>query len=123
VTIPCPLGAESQEFPSPEPVHPTTPHSERDLPAGITLMDFPGTPAEKQEEIRIFTSYADVFAKDGEDLGRTTTIQHSIPTSDDIPVAQRHRRIPPNYLMEVKQHLQEPGKRMVPCICAWTTAS
>jgi len=107
VTISCPLGAESQEFPSPEPVHPATSHSEPDLPAGITLTDFPGTPAEKQKAIRIFTSYADVFAKDREDLGRTTTIQHSILTSDDIAVAQRHRRIPPNHLMEVKQHLQE----------------
>ena len=54
-----------------------------------------------------FTSYADVFARDWEDLGHTTTIQHSILTSDDIPVSQCHRRIPPNHLMEVKQHLQE----------------
>ena len=106
VIISCPLGVKSQEFPSLEPVQPATPQREQDLPPGITLTDFPGTPAEKQEAIRIFTSYADVFARDGVDLGRTTTIQHSISTTDDIPVAQRHRQIPPNHLMEVKQHLQ-----------------
>jgi len=103
--ISCPLGAESQEFPSPEPVQPATLHREQDLPAGITLTDFPGTPAEKQEALRIFTSYADVFARDGEDLGHTTTYQHSIPTSDDISVAQHHGRIPLNHRMEVKQHM------------------
>lgn len=107
VIISCPQEAECQEFPSPEPDQPAAPLREEDLPAGISLTDFPGTPAEKQEALRIFTSYADVFARDGEDLGHTTTIQHSIPTSDDIPVSQRHRRIPPNHLMEVKQHLQE----------------
>ena len=34
-------------------------------------------------------------------------IQHQIPTCDDIPVNQRHRRIHPNQLAEVKQHLQD----------------
>ena len=34
-------------------------------------------------------------------------IQHQIPTCDDIPVNQRHRRIPPNQLAEVKEHLQD----------------
>ena len=34
-------------------------------------------------------------------------IQHQIPTCDDILVNQLHRRIPPNQLTEVKEHLQE----------------
>ena len=68
---------------------------------------FPGTPAEKQEAFRIFTSYADVFSSEENSLGRTTMIQHQIPTCDDIPVNQRHRRIHPNQLAEVKQHLQD----------------
>lgn len=45
------------------------------------------------------------FASEGNSLGRTTTIQHHIPTCDDIPVNQPHRRIPPNQL--VKEHLQD----------------
>ena len=64
VIISCPLEAESQEFPSLEPDQPAAPLREEDLPAGISLTDFPGTPAEKQEALRIFTSYADVFARD-----------------------------------------------------------
>jgi len=102
-----PPGSREPGISIPEPVHPATPQREQDLPTGITLTDFPGMPAEKQEALRIFTSYADIFARDGEVLGCTTTIQHTIPTSDDIPVAQRHRWIPPSHLMEVKQHLQE----------------
>jgi len=87
VIISCPLGAESQEFLSPEPVHPATPQREQDLPNAITFItDLPGMPTEKQESIRIFTYYADASAKDGEDLGRTLSIQHSIPTSDNVPV-------------------------------------
>ena len=57
-----------------------SPQREPDLPAGITLTDFPRTPALKQGVLRILTSYVDVFARDGEELGCTTTIQHSIPT-------------------------------------------
>ena len=102
-----PPGSREPGISIPEPVHPATPQREQDLPTGITLTDFPGMPAEKQEALRIFTSYADIFARDGEVLGCTMTIQHTIPTSDDIPVAQCHRWIPPSHLMEVKQHLQE----------------
>ena len=38
---------------------------------------------------------------------RTTSIRHHIPTCDDIPVNQPHRRIPHNQLAEVKEHLQD----------------
>ena len=107
VIVSCPLGAENQKPSSPEPGKTATPQGKQDLPAEINLTDFPGTPAEKQEALRIFTTYANVFACEGDSLGRTTTIQHRIPTSDDIPVNQRHRRIPPNQLAEVKEHLQD----------------
>ena len=107
VIVSCPPGAEQQK-PSPqEPDSPMRPPREQDLPAEISLEDFPGTPAEKQEALRIFTTYSDVFTSEGNSLGRTTTIQHQIPTCDDIPVNQPHRRIPPNQLAEVKQHLQD----------------
>ena len=57
---------------------------------------------EKEEALRIFTSYADVFSSK-----ETTMIQHQILTCDDIPVTQRHRRIHRNQIAEVKQHLQD----------------
>ena len=86
------------------PVHPLR---AEDLPAEISLDDFPGTPAEEQEALRIFTSYADVFSREENSLGRTTMIQHQIPNCENIPVNQHHRRIHPNQLAEVKQHLQD----------------
>ena len=52
VIISCPLEAESQEFPSPEPDQPAAPLREEDLPAGISMTDIPGTPAEKQEAFK-----------------------------------------------------------------------
>ena len=67
------------------PVHPLR---AEDLPAEISLDDFPGTPAEKQEALRIFTSYADVFSREENSLGRTTMIQHQIPNCENIPVNQ-----------------------------------
>ena len=53
-----------------------SPQIEPDLLARISFTDFPGSPAERQEVLRILTSYVDVIARDGEDLGHTTTIQH-----------------------------------------------
>ena len=105
--VSCPPGPEQQKpFPQ-EPDSLVRPPREQDLSAEISLEDFPGTPDEKQEALRIFTTYSDMFTSEGNSLGRTTTIQHQIPTCDDIPVNQPHRRIPPNQLAEVKQHLQD----------------
>ena len=107
VVVSYPLSAEQQKPTSPETDIPLRPPRAEDLPAEISLDNFPGTLAEKQEALRIFTSYADVFASEENSLGRTTMIQHQIPTCDDRPVNQRHRRIHPNQLAEVKQHLQD----------------
>ena len=40
-----------------------------------------------------------------DDIGHTDTIQHHIYLSDEVPVKQRHRRIPPNMYDEVRSHL------------------
>lgn len=76
------------------------------LPGGVLLANFPGTDAEKREAERIFREYADVFTREGEELGCTSTMHHRIHTEDDVPVNQRYRRIPPNQFEEVKGHLQ-----------------
>ena len=62
VIVSCPLRAESQEPSSSEPESSAPSRSKQDLPAEITLTDFPGTPEEKLEALRIFTTYSDVFA-------------------------------------------------------------
>ena len=102
-----PLRAECQEATINGTGRPANYQERQELPTRVTLEDFPGTAAEREETRRMFAGYADVFAKDGEGLGFTPTVQHRITTADAIPVAHRHRRIAPNQLSEVKKHLQE----------------
>ena len=40
-------------------------------------------------------------------IGYTETYKHRIPTTDDIPVSQPFRRIPPTQYQEVKDHIQK----------------
>ena len=77
------------------------------LPEGISLDNFTGSVKQKEEALRILAEYKDVFAREGEEISCTPTMQHRIATMDDQPVAQHHRRILPNLFAEVKQHLQE----------------
>ena len=51
--------------------------------------------------------YADVFAEDSGDLGRTELLQHNIETGDAPPVRQPPRRIPAVQREQVKQLLKE----------------
>ena len=83
------------------------------LPDGVLLDDFPGTAEEKREAERIFREYADVFTREGEELGCTSTMHHQIHMEDDVLVNQCHKQIPPNQSEEVKQHLQELLKKGV----------
>lgn len=92
---------------------------ERDLPAEISLKDFLGTSEERREALWIFTTYADVFTSDKSSLGRTTVMQHQIPTCDGIPVNQRHRHIVPNQLV-VKEHLQVESEQLCLARCVRT---
>ena len=105
VLVSCPLGAKLRRPSSPEPGKPICPP--RDLPAEISLKDFPGTSDERPEALQISSTYADVFACDESSLGRTTVMQHQISTCDDIPANQWHRLIPPTQLADVKEHLQD----------------
>ena len=111
VVVPCELHADCLEVSSQTPNSPA--QQQRTLPDGVVLDDFPGTAAEKREAERIFREYADVFTREGEELGCTSTMHHRIRTEDNVPVNQRHRRIPPNQFQEVKQHLQELLKKGV----------
>ena len=41
------------------------------------------------------------------ELGRTNAVFHTIPLDDEIPFKERHRRIGPGMIDEVRQHLVE----------------
>ncbi len=64
-----------------------------------------GTPVQQAELRALLREYADVFAVCDEDLGYTDRVKHEIPVTDDVPVAQAYRRIPPNQFEEVREHI------------------
>lgn len=64
--------------------------------------------AEEQDKVRsLLYNYSSVFPAHDGDLGCTNLIVHDIPLLDDIPVRQRHRRIPPSDYEAVKQHINQ----------------
>ncbi|KAK3709629.1 hypothetical protein QZH41_010093, partial [Actinostola sp. cb2023] len=107
VTVSCNLSASPQQPPSREAEGTVRWQRKQELPNGITLDNFPGTAQQLEEALALFTEYKEVFATNKEDLGCTSTTYHRIHTEDDVPVMERHRRIPPNQFQEVQQHLQE----------------
>ena len=67
---------------------------------------FDGTDDERARLHALLNQYAHGFTHDDLDLGYTEAVQHRIPISDDAPVAQPYRSIPPNQLQEVKEHIK-----------------
>lgn len=55
----------------------------------------------------LFRKYSDVFSKNDDDIGCTDTVQHRIRLTDNAPVSQQYRRIPPSQFEEVKQHIRK----------------
>jgi transposase InsO family protein len=51
-----------------------------------------------------------VFSLNDFDLGHTDLVKHEINLTDDTPIKQRHRRIPPGMYNEVRQHLEEMAR-------------
>lgn len=63
--------------------------------------------SEKQKIRHLMEKHRNVFISDDLDLGYTTKTQHRIQLSDDQPIAQPYRRIPPSQFEEVKNHIQD----------------
>lgn len=55
---------------------------------------------------KLLCKWKSVFSLGEFDLGRTNITEHSIKLTDDNPVKQRHRRIPPSMYEEVRNHLK-----------------
>ena len=65
------------------------------------------TQAQREQLYAVLLEYADVFADDSADLGRTELLQHHIETGDAPPIRQPPRRIPITQREEVKRLLKE----------------
>ena len=73
----------------------------------VDLSDVNCTPKEREELQQLLLKHAGVFVQEGHELGYTETYKHRIPTTDDIPVSQPFRKIPPTQYQEVKDHIQK----------------
>ncbi|KAK3526080.1 hypothetical protein QTP70_014642 [Hemibagrus guttatus] len=71
----------------------------------LSRLHIGGTPEQQARLCGLLTKYADVFTVCDEDLGYTDQVKHEIHLTDDAPVAQPYRRIPPTQFEEVKEHI------------------
>lgn len=65
------------------------------------------TEEQQQQLYKLLLGYADVFAFNDEQLGRTDKLQHTINTGDNQPIRQRARRTPIYQREQVHQLLQD----------------
>ena len=72
----------------------------------------------------LLIDFADVFAKNDEDLGNFTQLAHHIRTVDDIPVRERLRRTPRRFMGEEEGALQKmlDGGIIEPSNSEWAAA-
>lgn len=55
----------------------------------------------------LLSDFMDTFSHNDLDLGHTTGVQHKIELENTIPFKQRHRRVPPAMVDEVRDHIKQ----------------
>ncbi len=74
----------------------------------IESVDLSALEIEEQDKVRtLLQSYQSVFSAHDGDLGCTNLISHDIPLTDEVPVRQRYRRLPPSEYDVVKTHINQ----------------
>lgn len=81
------------------------PESSTDVSNLLSRLHIGGTPEQQASLGVLLLKYADVFASCDEELGYTDRVKHEIHLTDEAPVAQPYRRIPPTQFEEVKEHI------------------
>lgn len=76
-----------------------------DVQSIIDKLTVGGTPEQKSQLSVLLEKYSFVFATEDEDLGYADKVQHEIHLTDDVPVTQPYRRIPPTQYSEVREHI------------------
>ena len=69
------------------------------------------TQTEQQQLYAVLLDYADVFAVDADDLGKTDKLQQTINTGSALPMRQPPRRIPAAQREEVRKLLSEMERK------------
>jgi len=73
----------------------------------LTYLEDNATPEETREVKDMITRWKHIFSKDSTDLGKTSLLKHRIDLHDNVPVKEKARRIPPNMIEEVRDHIQQ----------------
>lgn len=77
-------------------------------PVDLSSLSLPTLSAEEEEQAKaLLKQYGAVFSRGEGDVGCTTLVEHEIPLTDDIPIRQRYRRLPPSQYEQVKAHIQQ----------------
>ena len=75
---------------------------------GIGGVDLSSLGESEQAQVReMLQRFSSVFSTHDGDLGCTSLVCHDIPLLDEVPVRQRHRRIPPSEYEAVKAHIDQ----------------
>ena len=83
----------------------TLPDTKFELPDDLFQLDCSNE--EKSLITALFRKHSNVFSKNDDDIGCTSTVKHQIRLNDNTPIAQQYRRIPPSQFEEVKQHIRK----------------
>ena len=63
---------------------------------------------DQQKQVRdLLNSHRDIFSTGDEDIGQCNLFKHRIELNNETPFKQRHRRIPPGMVEEVRKHLEQ----------------
>ena len=70
------------------------------------IIDDEGVLNQQQKEhlIDLLRNHLDIFYVGATDIGECNLVKHRIDLFDEVPFKQRHRRIPPAMVEEVRQH-------------------
>ena len=94
-----PVTIEEVQSPPQQPCH--------DLLDLVKISDDNLWTTEQEIAKDILLQNKDIFSMGETDIGHTDRVQHKILLTDDIPFKQRHRRIPPSMIEELRNHLQQ----------------
>lgn len=65
------------------------------------------TSGERARLEQLLRTNSDVFAWNDLDVGFTDLVKHNIIVTDDTPISQPYRRVPPSALGEVQEHIKD----------------
>ena len=74
----------------------------------LSNLSWPMLSAEQEKQAKaLIHQHNGVFSRGEGDVGCTTLVEHQIPLTDDTPIRQRYRRLPPSQYEQVKAHIQQ----------------